>query len=999
MRHSLVFLLVVCALLQGDLLAQQLPFVHYSPKDGLVSNRARFACQDYRGRIYFATYGGLSVYDGSVFTNYTVDDGLATSMVNDVIEMGKDSLWVLSNTSKVHCLVNGKLKDLVTSDGFCPVISTIIKAGNGSLYALADGGLYKFHQNRFVRLDVRDDRGREMNKHFISGVEHHNKIFIITDHTIGIFPAPARLIVFDILTGKSIINETQGGIYSVIVSPRKEILVGTIHGLKLIDTIALRQGRISFAALPSMYRSAGKLVGHYLYFDRQENLWMVCYNGIQKISRNGSGRMWTMANGLQSNFHFSIFQDRENIFWLMNGSTGISKLSNPDFELYPEIAPGFQPTDIYANPRSDSVWFIDADHQNILLRHANGENIFSVKHKLRSHRITVGSKNAYISGDSGIYEIKLPVATNKIKPRLIQITNDSNKAFGPMCLLTNSNGDPVAVNINATAFIGKNIYNYPLGYVADQCVISPDNRLWTITRSKKLFVFDLDEKNINYFKLLKIFEKELPNFSPRSITLDRSGKVWVGSRDHGLFCFSIDKNLNLVSWQQVTMKEGLSDNFISYLHCDGKNNIWACSPAGVDKLQLVKNTIFIENITRRHNMYQPVTKVQTSANGVTWILSVAGIIRLAPSENFAKDYKANIFFTNIQAGNKSIHNSQLNLSLPFNENDMSFRMAAPSFIDEKQIRFSYRLVGGANKQWSELSSNAEIRFINLSPGKYTVHAKAIFLNGIYPETTTSYSFEILPPWWQTWWFRILLATLLIGISTIIVRMYFKRKLQKQLILFEKQQAIELERSRIASDMHDDLGAGLSTIRFLSEKVKRNSFSEVTRDDANKIVVNSNELVEKMNDIIWAMNEKNDSMEDLLFYSRSYAMEYCEDNNLECHVFLPNPIPDLFISGEIRRNVFLTIKESLHNIVKHASASRVEIRFEMDEQLMVRIMDNGKGMVDEKQGEGNGLLNMQKRVALLNGSLRMKSEQGVVIEFFVPVRPGFINREDQGEGNL
>lgn len=999
MRPSLIFSLVVCTLFQGfDLLAQQLPFVHYSPKDGLVSNRARYACQDYRGQMYFATYGGLSVYDGSVFTNYTTEHGLATSLVNDVIEMGKDSLWVLSNSNKVHCLVKGKLKDLVTADGFCPVINKIIRGGNGILYALADGGLYKFQQNRFTRLNVKDAHGKEMNKYFIAGAESDNKLFIITDHTVGFFPGPARLVVYDILTEKSIINETTGGIYSVIVSPRKEILVGTIYGLKQIDTSALRQGRIAFADLPLQYKAAGKMVAHYLYFDRQENLWMLCYNGIQKIFRNGSARMWTTANGLANNFQFSIFQDRENIIWLMNGTTGISKLSNPDFELFPKLKPGFDAIDIYANPYSDSVWFIDADHQNILLKHPQGEKIFSIKHELRSHRITVRNKKGYISGDSGVYEIKFSQSTNVIKPRLLRITYDTTQAIGPMCLLTNSNGDPVFVNTSVTALVADKIYDFPLGYVADQCFISPDNKLWTITRSKKLYVFYLDEKNKNYFKLLKIFEKELPHFSPRSITVDKSGKVWVGSRDDGLFCFSIDKNLNLISWQKFTMKDGLSDNFISYLHCDLNNNIWACSPTGLDKLQLTNNSIFIENITLRHNMYHPVSKVQTSTNGVTWILGVAGTIRITPSENIANDYKANIFFTSIQAGNKSIHNSQMSLSLPYNESDMSFRMAAPSFIDEKQIRFSYRLEGSTNKQWSEPSANAEIKFINLGPGKYTLYAKAIFLNGIYPETNTSYSFEILAPWWQTWWFRGAMAVFLIGISAMIVRIYFRRKLQNQQILFEKQQAIEQERSRIASDMHDDLGAGLSTIRFLSEKVKRNSFSDVTREDADKIVVNSNELVEKMNEIIWAMNEKNDSLEDLMFYSRSYAMEYCEENNLECIVFLPDPIPDIFISGEIRRNVFLTIKESLHNIVKHASASKVEIRFEIDDHLIVSITDNGKGIMEDKKGEGNGLLNMQKRVALLNGSLSMKTEHGVIIEFYIPLKPGIIHRDEKA-GNL
>ena len=993
MRPCLVFSLVVCALIQGDLPAQQLPFVHYSPKDGLISNRVRYACQDYRGRMYFTTYGGLSVYDGSVFTNYTTDDGLATSMVNDVVEMGKDSIWVVSNTNKIHCLVDGKLKDLVTADGIIPVINKLIKSGNGVWYALADQGLFKFEQNRFVRLRVEDSHGREMNTYFTSGVEYDNKIFIITDHTIGIFPAPARLIVYNVVTGKSMINYTPGGIFSVIVSPRKEILVGTIHGLKMIDTTALRQGRIRFADLPSMYRPARKLVGHYLYFDRQENFWMLCYNGIQKISPDGNAQMWTTANGLPGSFQFSIFQDKENTIWLMNLETGISKLSNPGFELFTKIKPGFAPSDIYANPRSDSVWFIDADHQKLLIRHGKGENEFSIKHALRSFRITVGNNSkVYISGDSGVYAVRLRAGIKNISPRLILVTFDSTKAFGPMCLLTNSAGDPVFVNISAIALSQNKTFEYPLGYIADQCCVTPDNRLWTITRAKKLYVFQLDEKNKNYFHLLKLFENELPKMSPRSITVDTSGKVWVGTREQGLFCFSIDKKMELVSWKQFTMKNGLSDNHIWYLHSDNSGNIWVCTPAGLDKLQLVNNTLLIENITRSLDIYQHITKVQTSANGVTWILGSGGIIKLTPSKNLPKDYKATIFFSSIQVGSQPVHNSQSSLSLPYNENDISFRMAAPSFIDEKQIRFSYSLQGSANKKWSEPSANAEIKFVNLGPGKYTLYAKAIFLNGIYPDTSTSYSFEILLPWWHTWWFRVLLAVVLIGISTLIVRTYFKRKLQKQQILFEKQQAIELERSRIATDMHDDLGAGLSTIRFLSEKVKRNSFSDVTKDDADKIVVNSNELVEKMNDIIWAMNEKNDSLEDLLFYSRSYAMEYCEDNNLECTVFLPDPIPGIFISGEIRRNVFLTIKESLHNIIKHASASKVEIRFEMDEQLMVRIMDNGKGMLEEKQGEGNGLLNMQKRVALLHGTLHMKTERGFVIEFFVPVNPGFVYRE-------
>src|SRR4030095_255426 len=137
------------------------------------------------------------------------------------------------------------------------------------------------------------------------------------------------------------------------------------------------------------------------------------------------------------------------------------------------------------------------------------------------------------------------------------------------------------------------------------------------------------------------------------------------------------------------------------------------------------------------------------------------------------------------------------------------------------------------------------------------------------------------PWWQSWWLRIGVLLLLGLIVTLLIRSYYKRKLEKQKMEFEKQKAVELERTRIATDMHDDLGAGLSSIRFLSEKVKRNSFSDVTKDDIDKMQFHSNELLEKMNEIIWAMNERNDSLEDLLFYTRYYIQEYCEEHNLNC----------------------------------------------------------------------------------------------------------------------
>jgi signal transduction histidine kinase len=980
--------ILACFFVCVSCFAQEYPFVHYTPKDGLVNSRVREAYQDSKGRMYFATYGGLSVYDGSRFTNYTTDNGLASNMINQVIEMGDDSLWVIPNYSKLHCLVHGKIKDLITADVFYPVINELIKCSDGYYYALADGGLYRYERNRFVRMNVKTREGQEINNYFVHGVEINKKLLLVTDIGQTFFPSPSFLVVFDMITGEALISSKPPEISFVAKSPRNEILIATSEGLKTLDHERLLKGEIRFLPPPLLYKAAEKLTGGYLYFDREENLWLLSEQGMSKINKQGQSKLYTTESGLSVKYYKSVFQDKENIMWFLNEQTGISKLTNHGYELQTFIKPGFIVSDLYADENSDSIWFMDIVHKKILLQHPYGSREFDVNFPENTNKMILSGNTVYVGGSPcPLYAFDASLKTNPVKLKLLDSAFiPESPGSGAAFMMPDNNGNIVFSNFNINAVVGGKSIHYPLGYIADQFFITPDNHLWVATRNKDLFLFQLNPRDaVNYFKLIKHYKDELPEMGPRSLTVDKNGVLWIGSRDHGLFCFYFDRNFNLTSWQKFTTKNGLTDNYISYLHADAEGNIWACSSVGLDKVQLKNRSVVIENITRANNMYRHISKIFTSKSGVKWILSNAGIIKIEPTPLLSKSYRAKIFFTNIEVANKNLAATGSGFTLSHKQNDISFYVAAPSFIDEKQTRFSYRLKGRANEEWSEPSTNSEIRFINLAPGKYSLDVKASFINGAYPDTQSQYSFEVLPPWWQTWWVKILWLVLSAAVTAALVRSYFRRKLQTQKTLLEKQQAIAKERSRIASDMHDDLGAGLSTIRFLSEKVKRNSFSEVTREDANKIVINSNDLVQKMNEIIWAMNEKNDTLEDLLFYTRSYAMEYCEENKLECIVHLPEPVPSIWVSGEMRRNVFLTIKESLHNIVKHAGASKVIISCEVHEFLVVRISDNGKGMSNDDKTTGNGLLNIQKRIELLHGILDFKNGNGLTVEFTVPLK--------------
>jgi signal transduction histidine kinase len=228
--------------------------------------------------------------------------------------------------------------------------------------------------------------------------------------------------------------------------------------------------------------------------------------------------------------------------------------------------------------------------------------------------------------------------------------------------------------------------------------------------------------------------------------------------------------------------------------------------------------------------------------------------------------------------------------------------------------------------------------------------------------------------------------LIIGVLIAAIRFYYRRKLEKQKIVLEKQQAIEKERTRIATDMHDDLGAGLSRIKFLSETIAIKKLKqEPIETDISSIRDYSHEMIDKMGEIVWALNEKNDSLSDLLAYTRAYAVEYLSLNGINSSVQIAEQLPNLFVSGEFRRNIYLTVKEALHNIVKHAEATHVGITIQTHKELLISIHDNGVGF-DEKNIRpfSNGLTNMKKRIAILGGRLDIKKGQGCTVYISVPL---------------
>lgn len=208
-----------------------------------------------------------------------------------------------------------------------------------------------------------------------------------------------------------------------------------------------------------------------------------------------------------------------------------------------------------------------------------------------------------------------------------------------------------------------------------------------------------------------------------------------------------------------------------------------------------------------------------------------------------------------------------------------------------------------------------------------------------------------------------------------------KEYEKELAVLKAQQT---ERERISADMHDELGSGMTAIRLMSE-IARNKMQGNIPAEIEKISSSANEVLDKMNVIIWSMNSGNDTVDSLVSYIRSWCNEYFENTPVLCKVTTPDTSDTREINGDKRRNILLCIKETMNNILKHSGANKVAVSIEINEKLVIRISDNGKGInMEQLRQFGNGLKNMKKRMESIGGSFSIENQGGTLTTLVLPL---------------
>ena len=332
------------------------------------------------------------------------------------------------------------------------------------------------------------------------------------------------------------------------------------------------------------------------------------------------------------------------------------------------------------------------------------------------------------------------------------------------------------------------------------------------------------------------------------------------------------------------------------------------------------------------------------------------------------------------------------IRLGFKENFFSIGFSALGFFNPQKYRYAYQLEG-VDKDWVHPEPGNQVAgYTDLKGGNYVFRLKVANSLGEWSETPLEWAIHVGTPWWETPLFRILLLAFIIGAVYIFFRIRMQQQrilLENQRLHYEKEISLRNERDRIASEMHDDLGAGLSTIRFLSLLAKEKETDQTKAGRIDKIARSAAEVMEKMADIIWVMNSRNDSLENFANYFRRYAGDYLDTHGIRFVFHMPETLPPLMLSGEQRRTLLLALKECMHNAVKHAGATEFHMQLSLNGHLVIAAEDNGKGLPlkhDHNGTNGNGLQNIRRRMESLGGTAILENGKGlkVILKTGIPV---------------
>ncbi len=987
---------LLCAPAVTVLPAEPLPLRHYSTSNGLVHNRVSALYSDSRGFLWICTDEGLARFDGRQFKTYTRQNGIPHIHVNGIVETRDGEYWIATDggVARFHPRNPGKQFEsfALGSAPEAQFVNGLAEDRDGSLLAGTNGGLFRIARGKSVQIEplpVRADRYPGAPAITRIRVDSSGRLWVGTEDglllrtrhrdwvrlplKLGPFPEFIEDIAFD-AQGRPWAG-TKHGAVRLRPDPdgpgaRIDLVLTERDGLPDPDVIAI-------------------------WFSSVGRAWFGTMNGLAEWDpqRGRALRSYHRGDGLTDPSIYAITEDIAGNLWFGTRRGGALELLQLQIQTYGAAA-GLVTSgdDVVLETAAGEICVAaigDTQRPVECLEAGRFARAFPklppsvTAWSTTSSQATLADRTGawWISTGRGLFRFP-PGPTGRLLP---------NRSFDlrlfPGSMWARRLFEDRAGNIWIETRQGD-LSGLAKWDARQRRIVELSTRLSDKARASAITAFADDGECIwlglgrpgGLLRLRGETVEEIPDIPPGTVNAlhcDRRGHIWLASADAGLA--EVDASGARPVVRVYDAPSHLSSNEVWCITEDRLGRVYAGTARGVDRIEPRGGAVLHYSVA--DGLAEgDIRSALCDRNGDLWFLSNQGLSRLhsiverplPPPIPRITELRAGgklellSEFGETQAGPLRLEPEQSSVEIDF----LAVSHRAPS-----RLRYQYRL-SGAGADWSEPSANSSVGFPHLAPGKYRFELRTLDEEGRPGPAAASVAFAVLAPVWNRWWFQ---ALILLAGAGLLYGWYHVNTAQ--------QVALERVRTRIAMDLHDEMGAGLSRIAVLSEALGHSSPPPVKAQQyVQEISETSRSLAESTRDLVWTITPGHRTLRDLLARIRAFGEDLLAGTTWD--VTADGTWLARELTVDQRRHLYLILKEAVHNIARHARAARASLRVWMEGGLLVaRVEDDGCGFPD-REAAGLGLDNMRRRAVLLGAQLSIESHpgKGTCIEVRVPMKP-------------
>jgi signal transduction histidine kinase/ligand-binding sensor domain-containing protein len=948
--------------------------------NGLPSNEVTGLCIDRTGYLWVATATGLARFDGTRFINHAfapAGPNSPSGFTTIAADPADDGLWAAPRAGGLMRFRRGNFEPFALPEEFSrrPVAAIFFASDSALWLTFFQGDVLRLHAGKWERFDNRHGLRSGRITHVARDAD--GKVWLANGSLLASYENGSLrpLVVDDRNDDLRIASARQEGLWVLgrgwLYKVVKDQVVSTVKvsaDFNAFSVQALMED--SKGAIWTGTRSRG--VRRLILPDRKSDLAIGTPEDIGALLEDASGNIWAGSNGgglvrvrsgvlrrfdkahgLLESHSLSVCQDNAGTIWLANRDGGVAFI-NPEgrvrtlnplpvretFTAF-SIAPMVGPEGIWV---SSSSGLLRANQRGLMVDETLERPPQPPDHG--EMRISHVARNG---------DLWLALAPG----RLGRLRNKSWKVF------SEKSG---------------------LGPAAIQAIAEDrQSRIWVGTDNTGLYHFE-DE----HFTSIPL-DAPAAAGAIQAIHFDAEGRGWFGTAGAGL--------LRLDAKRSLDDRHGLPAKNITQVISDDNGALWFGSPEGIFHVRRDALENFFagrdnhvdavivgvdEGLNEATCLGAHQPSVWKDRSGILWFATRQGLVALDPRRDTVPTTPLVVEIAASPA-NGITRDGTGAVRLSRNSHTVEIDYSVLCLSTPERVRARTRL-RGYDDDWTPADIRGLARYTRLPPGKYVFEVATHVAGAVGTAATAFLPVVVEAAWWQTFWFRLVAAGAGLLAIVQVARVWSHRRLRARLSKLERDAALEQERARIAQNIHDELGAGLTRISLLTQS----DAPGAGRTQLDKIYNTVSGLTQSMDEIVWAVNPKNDDLESLANYLAEFAQGFLADAGIRCRVLLPDFLPHHTLPTQCRHHLFLSCKEALHNVVKHAHATEVSLQLSVQDsaRLVIVITDNGRGFPASgtppdvaRLSAGNGLANMRSRLAALNGTCEISSSAaGVVVTF-------------------